>query len=422
MNVYKAIVKSSIKRKFNMIRGFEGIDELQNIIDKSGVYPDMHIYEGSGVDPIDSENGKELLFFSSNNYLGLSKNPDIIDATIKSIRQHGIGPGGSRLLSGNIKILTELDGKVAELVGKEDAITFPTGYMANLAIFRALFNEFMFGLPAKCDDSIIFSDEYNHSTVVDGIRLSRVRVEVFKHNDMNHLEELIKENKKYKHKLIVTEGAFSLEGHTAPLDKVVDIAENYGCQTMIDDAHGIGVLGECGGGVVEDYGVADRIDIIMGSFDKALGGMGGFLAGNAQLIKFLRVAARPYVFSSSIPAMMAGGIIKAIDICRNDDKHKKQLFENANYLRERLRQIGFNVLGDGTFPVIPVLIGNDKISIEMERKLYEKGVSVANFRWPAVKKNTARFRITPMATHTKDQIDQLITVFEQTGKELKIIN
>lgn len=402
---------------------FENIYKLVDFIKKEGIYPLYRIFDTPGTEPIVSTDGREISMFSSNNYLGLATNKRVIADAEKQLKIHGCGPGGSRFLCGNISILEELDRVVAETVGKEDAITFPTGYMANLAIFNALMDPFMAGMPYTKGSGVIFSDENNHATIVDGCRLSSAKKEIFKHNDIKDLEKKLKKYSKSKHKLIVTEGVFSLDGHFGKLKEISDLAKKYKCILMVDDAHGVGVVGPKGGGTPQELSVTNDIDILMGSFDKTIGCMGGYLAGNKKIIEYLRVVARPYMFSSAVPAVMAGGAIASLNICRSKEGEslRKQLMDNSKYLRKKLEALGYQIMGDGTISVLPVVIGDENKAAIFSDRLLEKGIFLPCFRWPAVAKGTARARVTVMATHTKSELDNLAAIFETVGRELKVI-
>jgi len=396
---------------------------LMDFLNKEKLTPQFEVFTTAGTDPIVNVGGRDVLMFSSNNYLGLATHPRVIEGAKMQLKKHGGGPGGSRFLCGNIDILDDLDKKVAATVGAEDAITFPTGYMANLAIFNTLMDPLLGALPYSKNSGVIFSDEYNHATVVDGCRLSSAKKIVFKHNDMADLESKLKKFSKNKHKMIITEGVFSLDGHLGKLKEIADLSKKYNCIFMVDDAHGIGVVGEKGGGVPQLLKITKDVDIFMGSFDKALGCMGGYLAGKKELIEYLRIASRPYIFSSAVPGVLAGGAIAALDICCDQKGAilRRNLMKNSNYVGTKLKKLGYNVLGDGTVFALPVIIGDEDKAIQFSTRLFEEGIFIPSFRWPAVPKGTARVRVTPMATHQKKHLDYLVDVFYKVGKELSII-
>lgn len=403
---------------------FGNIENLLEYLIKEDIYPKFQNFDNAGTEPEVLINGKKVLMFSSNNYMGLATNPKVIEGAKKQLKIHGGGPGGSRFLCGNIKALEELDNVVAKTVGAEAAITFPTGYMANLAVFSAVMDPFfMNGVPYMKGSGVIFSDEYNHATIIDGCRLSSAKKVVFKHNDMEDLESKLRKYSKNKHKMIVTEGVFSLDGHLGKLKEIASLAKKYNCIFMVDDAHGVGVMGNKGGGVPQHLGVTKDVDILMGSFDKTIGCMGGYLAGNKKLIDYLRVASRPYIFSSAVPGVLAGGAIESLTICQGAEgkELREKLMDNSSYLRNKLEKMGYTVLGDGSISVLPVVIGNEDLSVKFSDRLLELGVYIPCFRWPAVPKNTARARVTLMATHTRKDLDFAANVFEKAGKEFGLI-
>lgn len=414
----KLLLSRFSKEDYKMQRIFEFFDYLK----KEGLDPTFYHIESAGTEPDVIINGKRCLMFSSNNYLGLSTAPEVIEKAEEALKKHGIGPGGSRYLCGNIDILEKLDHEIANLVETEDAITFPTGHMANLAIFKALMDPVMGIFPYRKGSGLIFSDEFNHGTIVDGCRLSYAKKIVFQHNNTQDLQRKISEVSRVGHKMIVTEGVFTPEGDISPLPEIVKIAHKYNAILMVDDAHGVGMLGESGGGTIQYFGLQGQVDIIMGSFDKALGGMGGFLAGNRKLIEYLRVASRPYIFSSAISGVLAGGLIKAIEICKNKPELRKKLFDNANYLRKNLQELGFKILGGKEVPVVNILIGDEVVGIKFSERLFQEGIYIPCFRWPAVLKGKSRIRLTPMATHNKQHLDALLVSFEKVGREFKIIS
>lgn len=402
-------------------RKMEGLEKCLGFLVEEGLYPDYRPMLSAGTTPEVTFGERQVLMFCSNNYLSLSNAPEVRQAAIDQMSVHGLGPGGSRCLCGNVSVLEELDRTTARLVGAEDAITFPTGYMANLSVFRAVLDPFLAeGIPYRAGEATIFSDASNHATVVDGIRLSAAKKSIFRHNDVEDLERRLRRCRKGP-KLIVTEGVFSLDGELAPLKEICDLAEKYDAILMVDDAHGVGMMGDHGGGTVEHFGLQGRVDIIMGSYDKALGGMGGFLAGRKSLVDYLRVAARAYMFSSAPPALMAGGMIQSMEMCMNEPQRRHRLRENAKRLIEGLRSEGLTVYGDGTVPVAPLLVGDEDKAVAFQERAFELGVFAPAFRWPAVPKHQARIRVTPMADHTDGQIDSAVAVYSRVGREMGLI-
>lgn len=396
----------------------EAVERTANVIEELGIYPEYRRLASAGTEPTCMIDGRERIMLCSNNYLGLARHPAVMEGAREALEVHGTGPGGSRFLCGNVDPLPELDRKVAELVGAEDAITFPTGYMANLCVFKTLLDPFLGVFPYRKGAGAVIADERNHATVFDGIALSHARRFLFKHNDIDDLVRNLELAGERRPKMIVTEGVFSLDGEVTPLAGVVAAAQAYDAILMIDDAHGVGVMGARGGGTLEHLGLQGQADVLMGSFDKALGGMGGYLAGRKEVVKYLRVAARPYMFSSAVPGLMAGAMIRAIDACVQGQALRVRLRENADFLRGELARLGFKVLGNGELPVVPVVIGEEEAAIRFSRRLFDLGVFVPCFRWPAVSKGTARIRATVTALHRQEHLVQVVEAFRVAGEEL----
>jgi len=398
------------------------VREVVALLRQNGIHPDFLPIETPSTEPKVKIGGKKFLMFCSNNYLGLATHPKVIAGAALALKKHGTGPGGSRLLSGNIDILEEVDRKLASLVQKEAAITFPTGYMANLTPFRALLDPFLYKLPCPPGSGVIFADKFNHASLVDGCALSSAKVERFRHNDLNHLEKKLSSYPLDKRKIIVTDGVFSMDGELAPLPDIVSLAKKYNAFLMVDEAHGVGVIGPKGGGVSSMLGTTKNTDIIMGACDKALGATGGFLAGDKDLIDYFRVASRPYMFSSAMPAVMAGGILAALEIIQSAEGEglRRKLYENSNYLRAGLSRIGAVAMGEKQIAVVPLLIGDETLTGKVAASLLEKGIYCSAVVAPAVPKGTGRIRLTPMATHEKEDIDELLNIIDDIYSDLKL--
>ncbi len=385
------------------------------------VYPDYRVIGSAGTDPLAVIDGREVVMLASNDYLGLSRHPSVIDAIHAAADAHGSGPGGTRILCGNVEVLERLDAKVAELVGCEDAITFPTGYMANLSVFNGLLDPWFGLFPYRRGTATVFADEHNHATVHDGLRLSDAKRVLYRHDDLADLEAKLAACEGQGPRMIVTEGVWSVEGRISPLPEVVALADRHGAILMIDDAHGIGVLGERGGGTLQHFGLEGRADLVMGSFDKGLGGMGGFLAGRRDVVRWLRMAARAYVFSSAVPAVLAAAAIASIDAAREGKLLRRRLWRNAQLLREGLAGLGFRLYGDGSAPTVPVFVGEEHLAVRFQRRLLELGVFAPAFRWPATPRGEARIRVTPMASHDTEQLGRALEAFRRAGRELGLI-
>lgn len=399
---------------------FQRVEQVTEFMKGEGLYPDYTRVSSAATEPEVIIEGQNVLMFCSNNYLSLSNAAEVKAAAVEMIQAHGMGPGGSRCLCGNVDVLEDLDKMCAKLVSMPDAITFPTGYMANLSVFRALLDPFMGAFPYKKGSAAVFCDEYNHATIMDGIALSHAKRVLFSHNDLQELEEKLIKFAEYSPKMIVTEGVFSLDGEVAPLKELIELAHKYDAILMVDDAHGVGMMGEHGGGTLDYLGLQGKADIVMGSFDKALGGMGGFIASSKPIVEYMRVSARPYMFSSAVPESTAAGMIKSMELCMSDPERRAKLRENAAYLRSGLEAIGFTILGGGSIPVVPILIGDEEKAIEFSHRTLELGLYAPPFRWPTVPMKTARIRVTPMADHTREHLDRAIAIFGQAGRELGV--
>ncbi len=386
----------------------------------SGLMPKFKTIEKGVNEPICTIDGKKYLLFSSNNYLSLTQDEEVKCGAIEAIKKYGVGPSGSRVVSGNIDITEKLESKIAQLVGKEACYLFPTGYMANVTIFQALMDEQFNGLPVKTEHSEIFSDEYNHGSIVDGCRLSKAQKTIFKHNDLKDLEQKLKSSRA-KHRLIVTEGVFSLDGEIINIPEYIKLAKKYKSMLMIDDAHGVGILGKNGGGTPQLHNCAKDVDIIMGCCDKALGGMGGYLCASNSLITYFKMITRSSLLSSAYPTMMAGAMLKSVEKIQKGEDLRIKLFNNAKILRKMFIDAGFKVVGPDILPAIPVFIGNDKKSVKFFDELFKLEILCLPFRWPALPQNTSRLRVTTMINHKQKHFDQLIEACKKVGKKVGVI-
>lgn len=364
--------------------------------------------------------GKKYLMFCSNDYLSLSQHPAVKKAGKAAIDRFGLGPGGSRAMSGNISIITELEEEIARLTGTEDCLTFPTGYMANVTVFQALMDSFIRDVPCRPGESVIFLDESNHGSIFDGCRLCRAETVRFGHDDLTQLRAKLQDEQR-PNKLIVTEGVFTPEGNITDLTEYVKVAKEFDARLMIDDAHGVGILGENGGGTPQHFGCAGEVDVLMGSMDKAFGGIGGYLCGSRETVKYLRVAARSSILSSSFPAGIAGAMIQSARLIERYQAEREVLFEKAKYLRSSLREAGFTILGNADLPAIPLLIGDEVSALKFNDLLWDQGIFCSVFRWPAVHLHKARLRIVVMLRHTKPQMDRLVDCCFRAGKVTGIV-
>lgn len=395
--------------------------KVVSLLKKRNLYPDISVISGPSSNPEIVINGKKYLTFCSNNYLGLADNEDIKDAVIEGVKKYGIGSGSTRILSGTLDVQVEFEKRLGVFYGFEDSITFSSGFLTSVGVVRMLIDPFpYFPLSFENGHSVIISDELNHASIIDAVRLSRAERIIFKHNDTEDLERILYENCNKK-KLIITDAVFSMDGDLADLITITKLASEYDAMIYIDDAHGAGVLGPHGEGTAHHLGVEKEIDVIMGSFTKAWGSIGGFIIiEEHELSDYLRVTARSYIFSDPILPAVVAGLIKTLETIKNGDSIRKKLIENANYLRSELRKMGFQVLGEIT-PIIPVLIGSEKKVIELSNKLFESGILAPAIRRPAVQEGKERLRLTVMATHSKSMLDTLLEKMKNIGTEHRLI-
>ncbi|MGQ9609919.1 MAG: aminotransferase class I/II-fold pyridoxal phosphate-dependent enzyme [bacterium] len=396
------------------------LNELLKVSRERGFYTNVKIIDDVPYPEL-IINGKRYLCLCSNNYLGLSIHPEVKKAAIQAIERYGIGTCESRLVAGNLSILEELEQAIAEFRKTEASVVFLSGYLTNVGVIPAIMDSFnAFGFPTiKNEDNLIIKDALSHMSIVDGCRLSRSPVKTYMHNDMNHLESILKRNKE-KRKLIVTDGVFSMDGDMAPLPDLIDLSNIYDAVLMIDDAHATGVIGENGRGTPEFFGVEGKVDLIMGTLSKAFGALGGYLAGESEVIQVIKMKANPYIFTSSLPPEQVLGIMAALKIIQTQPELRARLWNNVHHLKSGLKEIGFNLLNTET-QIIPILIGSEEKAIEMEEMLFERGILAPAIGWPAVPVGKSRIRCMPMATHTDEQIDFALNVFEDIGKELKLL-
>ena len=385
------------------------------------LYPDLHFVEGPP-EPEVIVDGKKVLMFTSNNYLGLATHPKIVRSAIEATKKWGVGSDGSRLLSGNLKIHREFEEAIAAFKKGEDAIAWPTGYSANVGAVSAIAQLLKVG-PADFFSlgTVILSDELNHASIIDGAKLSKQKKVVFRHRDMNDLESKLRWYR-FRRKLVVTDSVFSMDGDIAPLDKIVELCKHYDALLMIDEAHATGVLGKTGHGSLEHFNLkpTEDVDIVLGTCSKALAASGGFVVGSHDLITYLRVASRSYMFSTAMTPASSAALITALQVIETEPEHREALWRNANHLRSSLNENGFNT-SDSETQIIPVLIGEDAKAIAFSRKLFDKGIFAPAVRWPAVSRGLARLRLTVMATHQKNQLDYLVKCLCEIGRELGVV-
>ncbi len=370
-------------------------EELKHLKEQ-GLYRSLKTIESCD-GPRVTIDGKEFLLFCSNNYLGLANHPKVIEAANNAAKKFGFGSGASRLISGNSALHEELEGELARFKGREAALIFPTGYMANVGTISALLNE---------DDAVII-DRLNHASIVDACRLSKAKLLVYPHKDMKALEKILKSSGSFRRRLIVTDSVFSMDGDIAPLPDMIKLAKKYGAMTMIDEAHSTGVIGGEGRGLEEHFGMAGQADIVMGTLSKALGSLGGFIAGSRSLIEYLINKSRSFIYSTGLPPAACAAALASLNIIQNDRTILTKLWMNVDYLKTELKAMKFNI-GDSETPIVPLMIGDLRKTMKLSEHLYDNGILVSGIRPPTVPKDECRLRITVMATHSKDDIDKLV--------------
>lgn len=384
--------------------------ELQELKD-AGLYKTERIITTPQSAEIKTTQGLEVLNFCANNYLGLSSYPEVLQAAKDTLDSHGFGMSSVRFICGTQNIHKDLEEKIAAFVGQEDAILYAAAFDANGGLFEPLLTK---------DDAII-SDSLNHASIIDGIRLSKAARYRYKNNDMEDLEEKLKEAQGARRRLIATDGVFSMDGYIAQLDKICDLADKYDAMVMVDDCHATGFMGKTGRGTPEHCGVMDRVDIITGTFGKALGGAsGGFTAARKEIVDILRQKSRPYLFSNTLAPAIVGASIKVLDMLNSSTDLRDKLENNALHFRKRMTEAGFDIL-EGTHPIVPVMLYDAPLSQKFSERLLDKGIYVIGFFYPVVPKGQARIRVQLSAAHTIEQIDRAVDAFIEVGKELRVI-
>ncbi|MBP6469792.1 MAG: glycine C-acetyltransferase [Chloroflexi bacterium] len=354
--------------------------------------------------------GRYLLNFCANNYLGLANHPRLRQAAQQGIDAYGIGPGAVRSIAGTMSLHIELEKRLAEFKRAAACITFQSGFTANLATIPALVGR----------DDVIFSDELNHASIIDGSRLSRATIVRYAHNDTADLRRKIEETTGYGRRLIITDGVFSMDGDIAPLDKICDIANEYDILLMVDDAHGEGVLGEGGRGIVDHFGLHGRVDVEVGTLSKAFGAVGGLVAGRQEIIDWLRQRGRPFLFSSAMTAPDVAACLEAVNVLQESTELVDKLWANAKLFREAMQSFGFDT-GFSQTPIVPVMLGDAKLAQTFSRRLFEEGVFAMAIGYPTVPQGKARVRVMNSAAHSPDDLEEALAVFEKVGKELAVI-
>ena len=365
--------------------------------------------------PFSTVDGREVLMLCSNNYLGLTTHPKLVKAAIEAIETHGVGSGAVRPLSGTMDLHMELERRLARFKGAEASLTYPTGFMANSGLIPQLV--------ARGD--LVVSDQLNHGSIIDGVRLTRADRAIYKHTDMEDLDRVLKEAEEhepeYRRILIITDGVFSMDGDIAPLDQIAKLAEEHGAMVYMDDAHGEGVLGDGGRGIVSHFNLDHhRVHVDMGTFSKAYGVVGGHISGSEDLIRFAWNRSRTWLLSSSHPPPVVAACIAAIDVLEKEPWHVKNLWKNTNYFKKAVQDLGFNT-GRSQTPIIPIIVGESKKAKMLSDKLYERGIFVVPIVFPMVARDQARIRAQMHAQLTTEDLDKVVDILADIGRELEII-
>lgn len=389
----------------------DSLQEELNQIKEAGLYKEERIITTPQGSEISTTTSKEVLNFCANNYLGLSSHPAVLEASKKTIDSHGFGLSSVRFICGTQDIHKELERKTSEFLGMEDCILYAAAFDANGGVFEPLLT---------AEDAII-SDALNHASIIDGIRLCKAQRFRYDHNDMEALEAQLIAAKDARRKLIVTDGSFSMDGTIAQLDKICDLADKYEALVMIDECHSTGFIGKTGRGTHEYRNVMGRVDIITGTYGKALGGAsGGFTAARKEIVDMLRQRSRPYLFSNTVAPSVVGASIKVLDLLSTSTELRDKLIDNTTYFRDEIVKAGFNIVA-GDHPIVPIMLQEAKLAQEFASKLLTEGIYVIGFFYPVVPKGKARIRVQLSAAHSREELDKAINAFIKIGKELKVI-
>lgn len=390
---------------FQKCHDFKVVDELR----AGRLYPYFRTIR-SGQDPVVRMNGHEVIMLGSNNYLGLTSHAEVKEAAQGALNTYGSGTAGSRFLNGTLAIHEELEEALARFMGRERAVTFSTGFQVNLGVLSSI---------AERSDTLIL-DNLDHACIIDGARLSFGRTLKYTHNDMESLEERLRSLNDDGGGLIVVDGVFSMEGDLADLPGIAELKRRFGVRLMVDDAHGVGVMGAHGRGTAEHFGIEDQADLVMGTFSKALAGVGGFVAGDAKVIDFIKHKARTMIFSAAPPPASVASVLKAIEIIEREPERRERLWGNTRYLMSEFQRLGFDT-GETESPIIPLLVGEDKVAFEFTMRLQEAGVFVNPVVSPAVPPGRAMIRTSLMATHTREHLDRALEAISTVGRQMGVI-
>jgi glycine C-acetyltransferase len=391
------------------------LTEQLNDLRQRGTYFRLRVLDDEQ-GPVCTYDGKRVINLASNNYLGLCDHPKLREAAIDATKKYGVGSGAVRTIAGTMKIHLELEEKIAAFKGVEACVVFQSGFTANAGTVSSILGK----------EDFILSDELNHASIIDGARLSRAKIKVFRHKDAAHCEELLKEiQNEPGRKLVITDGVFSMDGDIGPVDKLCDLADKYGAIMMVDDAHASGVLGRNGRGSVDHFHCTQRVDVQVGTLSKAIGALGGYVCGSRDLIDYLYHRARPFLFSTSHPPSVAATCIAAFDLLENEPERIERLWSNTRYFKEQLAAAGFDIGGRSTptseTPITPIIIGDGKKTMDFSRALFEAGLMATGIAFPTVPEGKARVRTIMTSEHTREQIDQALETLVTVAKKMDLI-
>jgi glycine C-acetyltransferase len=384
------------------------VDELDQLR-QQGLYRPLRVL-GSAQDTEVVVDGKRVLNLSSNNYLGLTTHPRLKTAMIEATQTWGAGSGAVRTIAGTMTIHEELERRLAEFKHAEASLVFQSGFTANLGVLQSLVKE----------GDVIISDELNHASIIDGIRLSKAERSIFKHRDLDDLERHLERHRDKRVKLVVTDGVFSMDGDIAPLPQIAALARSQGAIMMIDDAHASGVLGRAGRGTVDHYDLHGQVDVQVGTLSKAIGVLGGYVCGSKSLIEYLYHRARPFLFSTSHPPAVAAACLAAIDVLEQEPERIERLWSNTSRFKEGLQRLRFDT-GSSETPITPIIVGEAELAMRFSDRLFERGVFAQGIGYPTVAKGKARLRTIVTATHSQEDLDRALSILEEVGRELGVI-
>lgn len=392
------------------------LTEQLNDLRQRGTYFRLRVLEDVQA-PVCTYDGKKVINLASNNYLGLCDHPKLREAAIAATQKYGVGSGAVRTIAGTMRIHMELEEKIAAFKGVESCVVFQSGFTANAGTVSSILGK----------EDFIISDELNHASIIDGARLSRAKIKVFRHKDVTHAEELLKEiQHEPGRKLVITDGVFSMDGDIGPVDKLCDLCDKYGAIMMVDDAHASGVLGRNGRGSVDHFHCTSRVDVQVGTLSKAIGALGGYVCGSGDLIDYLYHRARPFLFSTSHPPSVAATCIAAFDLLETEPERIERLWSNTRYFKEQLTSAGFDTGGRTTpaseTPITPIIIGNGRTTMEFSKALFDAGVMATGIAFPTVPEGKARIRTIMTSEHSRERIDQALETLTAVARKMSILN